>query len=257
MNSPVLEPTLDECGTRKSKRQRFDRFTKQAIFEWTTIQGVDNKPVYVRNIVGLVKKRDLFRDFLVEQELKKISIDKEKQKKRSKPSQKKANVKKSSDNVEKPMPQLEDEESLIPERDIDEVAGGDDVQLPELRHNTASTNDTLEIEDEDEDDANISCESVLIETSVMETKLKKHLYCFIKKNKMRNYEFCTPGVSIDVRSTKEGVLRVDPRRSTKTQKHPKKAIYTVQEGEFLFSIDGLVSKHQKAEIISIPKSKLD
>ncbi len=106
-------------------------------------------------------------------------------------------------------------------------------------------------------DINSSQESIILainnEQGNENVSDKTRLYTFVKNNKKREFTDCSEGVGIAALSACEGLMQIAPGATTKTNEHELKFTYFVQEGECLLSLDGIVSKHSKADVFTVPK----
>lgn len=83
-----------------------------------------------------------------------------------------------------------------------------------------------------------------------------NLYFFHKNIEKKNFQPYSKGVQICPISDLTGILRINGSSSTKTNCHDFTVNYFVQNGTFLFSLNGIFSMHHEKDVIYIPKSKV-
>ena len=103
---------------------------------------------------------------------------------------------------------------------------------------------------------NMSKEVVFMQEGEDDRRLvPNNLYYFGHKCEGRNYIESSKGVGMNALSKREGFMRIDLSASTRTHEHQDtKILYVVQKGECLFSISGIYSKHEKGDVIKVPKN---
>ena len=83
-----------------------------------------------------------------------------------------------------------------------------------------------------------------------------NLYSYSKLLDKKVFKTNSPGVHVSCMSTRDAIMRIDPGAFTNTKKHEKEMIYVVRKGEgCLFSINGLITRHEPSDIIKIPAGK--
>ena len=275
---PYENKMNDECenepalALRRSKRAKIDK-NSQPIYGYEEISDYKGNKCIVRKVIGTKDKIDI----KINKELMRINHyltdnanTKEKKKKRNeaknvdktqtkisdafKKLEKTQNEKPPKSNKKENNDKTEEQNrsNLIIELDL----ANDQVQNENLNQNENVNNANI-----DESSLSLSMTTDNVNNS-MEFIFSKsdgctkpiHLYFFHKNIEKKNFQPYSRGVQICPISDLTGILRINGSCSSKTNYHDFAVNYFVQNGTFLFSLNGLLSIHHEKDVIYIPKS---
>lgn len=145
---------------------------------------------------------------------------------------------------------------VLPNNPVDEQQENVNNQLELEKNSSHVENSALNIEESlsISADSNVNDSMEFIFSKKDGTSIPIHIYFFHKNIEKKSFQHYSNGVQISPISDMTGILRINGLSSTKTNYHNFAVNYFVQNGSFLFSLNGILSIHHEKDVIYIPKS---
>ncbi|RNA19431.1 hypothetical protein BpHYR1_032685 [Brachionus plicatilis] len=264
------DPSL---ALRRSKRAKIDK-NSQPIYGYEEISDYQGNKCIVRKVVGTKDKIDL----KLNMEL--IRINHLSQTRKTSESKKKK--RQENKNVHKKQAEistaLKNQQDMDNNKQIDDHLIDDPIEQlnrietqsePQFDQVNEQHQDAAVVDQDCLEDDNLAASNETLSISLnsnvnnsMEFIYSKndgstrpiHLYFFHKNIEKKNFQPYSKGVQISPISDLTGILRINGTCSTKTNLHDFAVNYFVQNGSFLFSLNGHLSAHYEKDVIFIPKN---